>query len=80
MSLMMNILFSEMNDSNRPWRTSEGKFEQGEEVLCYEPDPNKVKFIYMAKIIEIRIGKDDQGKKRNEYLVHFHGWNSTKDR
>mgnify|MGYP001288908070 CR=1 FL=1 len=72
----MNIQFSEMTDSNLKDRM----FEQGEEVLCYEPDPNKVQVIYEAKIIEIRIGKDDQGRKRNEYLVHFHGWNSAWDR
>ena len=71
-----------MTDSNLPMplRTKDGRFERGEKLLCYEPDPNYVKLIYEAKIIEIRIGKDDQGKKRNEYLVHFHGWNSSKDR
>jgi len=69
-----------MTDSNRPLRARGRRFEQGEKVLCYEPDPNKVKVVYEAKIIEIRIGKDDQGKRRNEYLVHFHGWNSAWDR
>ena len=69
-----------MTDSNRPLGIRGRKFEQGEKVLCYEPDPNKVKVVYEAKIIEIRIGKDDFGKRRNEYLVHFHGWNSAWDR
>ena len=63
----------------RPLRTR-GKFEQGEKVLCYEPDPEKVKVVYEAKILEINIGKDDHGKRRNEYLVHFQGWNSSWDR
>ena len=36
----------------RPLRTR-GKFEQGEKVLCYEPDPEKVKVVYEAKILEI---------------------------
>ena len=57
-------------DSSRPLR-SKGKFEQNERVLCYEPDPQKVKVIYEAKIIGIDIGADDKGKRRNEYLVHF---------
>ena len=69
-----------MTDSYRSLKTKDGRFEQGEKVLCYEPDPYKVKLVHNAKIIEIRIGKDDQGKKRNEYLVHFHGWNSAWDR
>lgn len=63
----------------RPLR-SKGKFEQGEKILCYEPDPQKVKVVYEAKIREIQIGKDDAGKRRNEYLVHFQGWSRNWDR
>ena len=66
-------------ECSRPLR-SKGKFEQNEKVLCYEPDPQKVKVIYEAKIIGIDIGTDDKGKRRNEYLVHFNGWNSSWDR
>jgi len=66
-------------ECSRPLR-SKGKFEQNEKVLCYEPDPQKVKVIYEAKIIGIDIGADERGKRRNEYLVHFNGWNSSWDR
>ena len=66
-------------EGSRPLR-SKGKFEQNEKVLCYEPDPEKVKVVYEAKILEINIGKDDHGKRRNEYLIHFYGWNSSWDR
>ena len=66
-------------EASRPLR-SKGKFEAGERILCYEPDPEKVKVVYEAKILEIQIGKDDAGKRRNEYLVHFMGWSSTWDR
>uniref|UniRef100_A0A0K2SX98 MSL3 chromodomain-like domain-containing protein n=1 Tax=Lepeophtheirus salmonis TaxID=72036 RepID=A0A0K2SX98_LEPSM len=48
-----------------------GIFQPNEWVLCYEPDPCKVKVIYNAKILEIEDG---------EYLVHFRGWNSSWDR
>ena len=76
-----NILMAaaKIVDCSRPLR-SKGKFEQNEKVLCYEPDPLKVKVIYEAKIIGIDIGTDEKGKRRNEYLVHFNGWNSSWDR
>ena len=66
--------------SARPLR-SKSKFEQGERVLCYEPDPDKVKVVYEAKILEINVGKDEKtGIRRFEYLVHFQGWSSSWDR
>jgi len=56
------------------------KFEEGERVLCYEPDPNKVKLIHDAKILEVSAGTDSRGRKVDEYLVHFQGWNASWDR
>jgi len=29
------------------------KFEEGEKVLCYEPDPAKTKVLYDSKVIKI---------------------------
>nr|ACO15424.1 Male-specific lethal 3-like 1 [Caligus clemensi] len=46
-------------------------FNVEECVLCYEPDPPKIKVIYNAKILDFEDG---------EYLVHFRGWNSSWDR
>ena len=48
-------------------------FQQGEKVLCYEPDPSKEKLLYEAKIIGIRDGKEDCGKRRKEYFVNCIG-------
>ena len=54
-------------------------FNEGERVLCYEPDPNKAKVLYDSKILECKVTKDTlKGKK--QYLVHFFGWNSSWDR
>jgi len=65
-----------------PFRPMRGKvrFIGGEKVLCYEPDPNKAKVVYDAKILEVQASCDDKGRKQNEYLVHFQGWNSSWDR
>ena len=30
------------------------KFDIGERVLCYEPDPKKIKMLYDAKIIDVQ--------------------------
>ena len=61
---------SETSDSNRPPRVK--GFQQGEIVLCYEPDPpSKEKLLYEAKIQSIRDGKDNCGKWRKMYYVHF---------
>lgn len=30
------------------------KFDIGERVLCYEPDPKKIKMLYDAKILDLR--------------------------
>ena len=57
------------------------KFGEGERVLCYEPDPNKVKLIHDAKVLEVdNEGLDTRGRRVDQYLVHFQGWNSTWDR
>jgi len=55
-------------------------FESGEKVLCYEPDPTKVKIIYDAKILAVQVNLDERGKNQSEYLVHFQGWHSGWDR
>jgi len=63
-------------------RPARGKlrFMAHERVLAYEPDPNKAKVIYEAKILEVQTNFDDKGRKQNEYLIHFQGWNSSWDR
>jgi male-specific lethal 3 len=68
----------------------EATFEDGERVLCYEPDPTKVRVIYDAKILRIVDEEPAEvgGNKRNkaaaavekQYLVHFQGWSSSWDR
>ena len=62
---------SEISDLNRPPRIK--RFQQGEKVLCYEPDPSKEKLLYEAKIIGIRDGKEDCGKRRKDYFVNCIG-------
>ena len=52
-------------------------FVGGEKVLCYEPDPNKVKILYEAKILEVQNTMGPGGKKQ---LVHFTGWNRSWNR
>jgi len=55
------------------------KFEINEKVLCYEPDPKKMKMLYDARVLEIR--PSEKGERRGfEYCVHFLGWNATWDR
>merc|ERR1719427_1560848 len=57
------------------------KFLEGEKVLCFEPDPNKAKVVYEAKILEVVNSQcKKSGKRQYEYLVHFQGWNSSWDR
>ena len=62
---------SEISDLNRPPGIK--RFQKGETVLCYEPDPSKEKLPYKAKILRIREGKDDCGKRRKEYYVNCIG-------
>jgi len=70
-----------MADMPKPQlRGGKQKFESMEKVLCYEPDPNKVKIIYDAKILEVQTNLDERGRKQAEYLIHFQGWNSGWDR
>uniref|UniRef100_A0A674I3P8 Chromo domain-containing protein n=1 Tax=Terrapene triunguis TaxID=2587831 RepID=A0A674I3P8_9SAUR len=56
------------------------KFQRGERVLCFEPDPTKAQVLYDAKIVDIVVGKDEKGRKIPEYLIHFNGWNRSWDR
>lgn len=56
------------------------KFMEGERVLCYEPDPTKVKLIHDAKVLEVDTTTDTRGRRIDEYLVHFQGWNDTWNR
>ncbi|XP_015365006.1 PREDICTED: male-specific lethal 3 homolog [Diuraphis noxia] len=56
------------------------KFEEGEKVLCYEPDPAKTKVLYDSKVLKVVPEKDEQGRKFCKFLIHFQGWNSTWDR
>ncbi|XP_001630729.3 chromatin modification-related protein EAF3 [Nematostella vectensis] len=56
------------------------KHEQGDTVLCYEPDPTKARVLYEAKVLEVDITKDEKGKKVPEYFIHFNGWNKSWDR
>ncbi|XP_045140292.1 male-specific lethal 3 homolog [Echinops telfairi] len=63
--------------------SSEGmdlKFQSGEKVLCFEPDPTKARVLYDAKIIDAMVGKDEDGRSIPEYLIHFNGWNRSWDR
>ena len=39
----------------RGLRQSKAKFTSGEKILCFEPDPNKVKILYEAKILEVKL-------------------------
>lgn len=61
-------------------RQGKSKFSEGEVVLCYEPDPAKTKVLYSSKVIQIVEKYDDNDRRYEEYLIHFHGWNSTWDR
>ena len=57
------------------------KFKEGERVLCFEPDPTKVRVVYDAKILQISVAPDDKRNKgSHEFLVHFQGWNASWDR
>ncbi|KAM9319322.1 MSL complex subunit 3 isoform 1-T1 [Gastrophryne carolinensis] len=56
------------------------KFQKGEKVLCFEPDPTKAKVLYDAKVVDVVVTKDDKGRKNPEYLIHFNGWNRSWDR
>ena len=57
------------------------KYKEGERVLCFEPDPTKVRVIYDAKILQISITADEKKNKSSpEFLVHFQGWNASWDR
>ncbi|GAB6031749.1 Male-specific lethal 3 [Chamberlinius hualienensis] len=55
------------------------KFDIGEKVLCYEPDPTKAKVLYDSKVLDLCISKDKR-RRVPEYLIHFSGWSSSWDR
>ncbi|XP_049802385.1 male-specific lethal 3 homolog isoform X2 [Schistocerca nitens] len=63
-----------------PMRGSKFKFEEGEKVLCYEPDPTKARVLYDSKVLEVNVNRDKKGRRAVEYLIHFQGWNSSWDR
>ena len=58
------------------------KYKEGERVLCFEPDPTKVRVVYDAKILQISVTTPDEKRGRciHEFLVHFQGWNASWDR
>ena len=56
----------------------EVKFFAGEEVLCYEPNLNKVNKIYKAKIV--RVLRVLSGETEVSYVVHFPGWGKKHNR
>ena len=57
------------------------RYKEGERVLCFEPDPTKVRVVYDAKILKISVVTDEKKTKHNhEFLVHFQGWNASWDR
>lgn len=51
------------------------KFDVDEKVLCYEPDLNKRRVLYNAKVLKIR-----KNGNKTEYRIHFQGWNQNWDR
>ncbi|CAH1777346.1 unnamed protein product, partial [Owenia fusiformis] len=55
-------------------------FEVEERVLCFEPDPSKARVLYEAKVLELKVGRDSNGRRKPDYLIHFQGWNSSWDR
>ena len=57
------------------------RYKEGERVLCFEPDPTKVRVVYDAKILQISVTMDEKRAKNiHEFLVHFQGWNASWDR
>uniref|UniRef100_A0A3Q3DZL0 MSL complex subunit 3 n=1 Tax=Hippocampus comes TaxID=109280 RepID=A0A3Q3DZL0_HIPCM len=56
------------------------RFQKGERVLCFEPDPTKAQVLYDAKVLDIVIGKDEHGRRIPKYLIHFNGWSRSWDR
>ena len=74
------VAMNEKKDKNSPDECVT-KYKEGERVLCFEPDPTKVRVIYDAKILQISITPDEKKSKTSpEFLVHFQGWNASWDR
>jgi len=65
---------------NRFSRHVDFTYEEGESVLCFEPDPTKARVLYESRILERCVGRNSQGKLRPEYKIHFQGWSRTWDR
>ncbi|OQR78415.1 male-specific lethal 3-like [Tropilaelaps mercedesae] len=51
------------------------RFSEGERVLCYDPNPTRLRVLYDAKILRVNKTKDDV-----EYYIHFLGWSNSWDR
>lgn len=50
-------------------------FSEGERVLCYDPNPTRLRVLYDAKILRVNKTKADV-----EYYIHFLGWSNSWDR
>lgn len=55
-------------------------FYPSECVLCFEPDPTKARVLYEAKILDTTVYRDEEGKKKPGYHIHFLRWNNSWDR
>ncbi|KAL5968393.1 hypothetical protein TSMEX_003867 [Taenia solium] len=56
------------------------KYEVGDKLFCFEPDPSKAKLIYQAKVTQL-CGFTSSGRSRVPlYFVHFLGWKQKWDR
>ncbi|VDM25387.1 unnamed protein product [Hydatigera taeniaeformis] len=56
------------------------KYEVGDRLFCFEPDPSKAKLIYQAKVTQL-CGFASSGRSRVPlYCVHFLGWKQKWDR
>ncbi|EDV24731.1 uncharacterized protein TRIADDRAFT_56822 [Trichoplax adhaerens] len=56
------------------------RFEVGDSVLCFEPDPTKARILYESKVTNVDFIKDESGKKTPHYRIHFKGWSHSWDR
>ena len=56
------------------------RFEDSDQVLCFEPDGSKAHVLYDAHILKRTIRTDNLKRVWPEYLVHFMRWSSSWDR
>ncbi|XP_062514852.1 male-specific lethal 3 homolog [Corticium candelabrum] len=61
-------------------RVTRPRFNEGDYVLCYEPDPTKSNVLYNAKVVQFEVRRDEKGRRVPLYYVHFHGWSRSWDR